>query len=109
MAAVTDNAIHPAVEKIRSHRIGTLNLEVEEYRHKKSGARHLHLAADNDENVFFVAQRTFPIDSTGVAHILEHTALCGSERYPVHNSYFIIIRRTLNTFINAFTSSDWTA
>jgi len=109
MAAVTDNAIHPAFEKIRSHRISTLNLEVEEYRHKKTGARHLHLAADNDENVFFVALRTFPMDSTGVAHILEHTALCGSERYPVRDPFFMMIRRSLNTFMNAFTSSDWTA
>src|SRR5690554_302954 len=109
MAAATDNAIHPAFEKIRSHRIGTLNLEVEEYRHKKTGARHLHLAADNDENVFFVALRTFPMDSTGVAHILEHTALCGSERYPVRDPFFMMIRRSLNTFMNAFTSSDWTA
>ncbi|MFB2763652.1 insulinase family protein [Marinobacter shengliensis] len=109
MAAATDNAIHPAFEKLRSHRINTLNLEVEEYRHKKTGARHLHLAADNDENVFFVALRTFPMDSTGVAHILEHTALCGSERYPVRDPFFMMIRRSLNTFMNAFTSSDWTA
>jgi len=109
MAAMTDNAIHPAFEKLRSHRINTLNLEVEEYRHKKTGARHLHLAADNDENVFFVALRTFPMDSTGVAHILEHTALCGSERYPVRDPFFMMIRRSLNTFMNAFTSSDWTA
>ncbi|WP_417546262.1 insulinase family protein [Marinobacter sp.] len=109
MAAVIDNATHPAFEKLRSHRIDTLNLDVEEYRHKKTGARHLHLAADNDENVFFVALRTFPMDSTGVAHILEHTALCGSERYPVRDPFFMMIRRSLNTFMNAFTSSDWTA
>ncbi|KPQ30240.1 MAG: putative Zn-dependent peptidase [Marinobacter excellens HL-55] len=109
MAAVTDNAIHPAFEKLRSHRISTLNVDVEEYRHKKTGARHLHLAADNEENVFFVALRTFPMDSTGVAHILEHTALCGSERYPVRDPFFMMIQRSLNTFMNAFTSSDWTA
>ncbi|WP_417514313.1 insulinase family protein [Marinobacter sp.] len=109
MAAVIDNATHPAFEKLRSHRIDTLNLDVEEYRHRKTGARHLHLAADNDENVFFVALRTFPMDSTGVAHILEHTALCGSERYPVRDPFFMMIRRSLNTFMNAFTSSDWTA
>ena len=109
MAAVIDNVTHPAFEKLRSHRISTLNLEVEEYRHKKTGARHLHLAADNDENVFFVALRTFPMDSTGVAHILEHTALCGSERFPVRDPFFMMIRRSLNTFMNAFTSSDWTA
>lgn len=109
MAAVIDNATHPAFEKLRSHRIDTLNLDVEEYRHRKTGARHLHLAADNEENVFFVALRTFPMDSTGVAHILEHTALCGSERYPVRDPFFMMIRRSLNTFMNAFTSSDWTA
>lgn len=109
MAAVSENPTHPAFEKLRSHRIGTLNLEIEEYRHKRTGARHLHLAADNDENVFFVALRTFPMDSTGVAHILEHTALCGSEKYPVRDPFFMMIRRSLNTFMNAFTSSDWTA
>src|SRR6056300_1742504 len=50
-----------------------------------------------------------PEDSTGVAHILEHTALCGSERYPVRDPFFMMTRRSLNTFMNAFTSSDWTA
>jgi Zn-dependent M16 (insulinase) family peptidase len=112
MAAVMgsiENKVHPAFEQLRSHRIDTLNVTVEEYRHKKTGARHLHLAADNDENVFFVALRTFPMDSTGVAHILEHTALCGSERFPVRDPFFMMIRRSLNTFMNAFTSSDWTA
>ncbi len=109
MTAGSENRVHPAFEKARSHRIGTLNLTVEEYRHRKTGARHLHMASDSDENVFFVALRTFPMDSTGVAHILEHTALCGSEKYPVRDPFFMMIRRSLNTFMNAFTSSDWTA
>ena len=100
---------HPAFEWLRSEKIDSLNLTVEEYRHKKTGAQHFHLAADNPENVFFVALRTVPRDSTGVAHILEHTALCGSERYPVRDPFFMMIRRSLNTFMNAFTSSDWTA
>lgn len=100
---------HPAFEWLRSEKIDSLNLTVEEYRHKTTGAQHFHLAADNPENVFFVALRTVPRDSTGVAHILEHTALCGSERYPVRDPFFMMIRRSLNTFMNAFTSSDWTA
>ena len=100
---------HPAFEWIRSEHIDTLNLTVEEYRHRNTGAQHFHLAADNPENVFLVALRTVPMDSTGVAHILEHTALCGSERYPVRDPFFMMIRRSLNTFMNAFTSSDWTA
>lgn len=100
---------HPAFEWLRSEKIESLNLVVEEYRHKQTGAQHFHLSADNPENVFFVALRTVPMDSTGVAHILEHTALCGSERYPVRDPFFMMIRRSLNTFMNAFTSSDWTA
>jgi len=67
------------------------------------------LAADDPQNVFLVALRTVPMDSTGVAHILEHTTLCGSEKYPVRDPFFMMIRRSLNTFMNAFTSSDWTA
>ena len=89
--------------------IESLNLTVEQYEHIKTGAMHYHLNADNDENVFLVALRTVPMDSTGVAHILEHTALCGSEHYPVRDPFFMMIRRSLNTFMNAFTSSDWTA
>ena len=56
-----------------------------------------------------VAFLTVPQDSSGIAHILEHTALCGSRRYPVRDPFFMMIRRSLNTFMNAFTSSDWTA
>ncbi|TQV78255.1 peptidase M16 [Exilibacterium tricleocarpae] len=101
--------VHPAFEWLRSQRIDSLKVTVEEYRHRKTGAQHIHIDADNEENVFLVALRTVPHDSTGVAHILEHTALCGSERYPVRDPFFMMIRRSLNTFMNAFTSSDWTA
>jgi Zn-dependent M16 (insulinase) family peptidase len=101
--------VHPAFERVRQHAIESLNIRVEEYRHKKTGAQHFHLASKNDENVFLVGLRTVPMDSRGVAHILEHTVLCGSERYPVRDPFFMMIRRSLNTFMNAFTSSDWTA
>lgn len=100
---------HHAFEHLRSQEIPALKLTLEEYEHSKTGAKHYHLAADNSENVFMVALRTVPEDSTGVAHILEHTALCGSEKYPVRDPFFMMIRRSLNTFMNAFTSSDWTA
>lgn len=100
---------HPAFQFLRSQRIESLNLDVSEYRHIKTGAQHIHIATDNNENVFLVALRTVPEDSRGVAHILEHTALCGSEKYPVRDPFFMMIRRSLNTFMNAFTSSDWTA
>ncbi len=100
---------HPAFQHLRSQPIESLNLTVEEYEHRETGTKHYHLASDNSENVFLVALRTVPTDSTGVAHILEHTALCGSEHYPVRDPFFMMIRRSLNTFMNAFTSSDWTA
>ncbi len=100
---------HPSFEWLRTEAIESLHILVSEYRHKITGAMHYHLAADNDENVFMVALRTVPTDSTGVAHILEHTALCGSEKYPVRDPFFMMIRRSLNTFMNAMTSSDWTA
>ncbi|MEX2961536.1 insulinase family protein [Microbulbifer sp. TYP-18] len=100
---------HPAFELLTSTEIDSLGVRVEEYRHRATGAQHLHIAADNNENVFLVALRTVPGDSTGVAHILEHTALCGSEKYPLRDPFFLMIRRSLNTFMNAFTSSDWTA
>ena len=89
--------------------IESLNIEVQHYEHIKTGAVHYHLACDHDEKVFMVAVRTMPDDSTGVAHILEHTALCGSEKYPVRDPFFMMTRRSLNTFMNAMTSSDWTA
>ncbi|WP_288130109.1 insulinase family protein [Microbulbifer sp.] len=101
--------VHPAFEPITSAEIESLGVRVEEYRHRRTGAQHLHIAADNPENVFMVALRTVPHDSSGVAHILEHTALCGSDKYPVRDPFFMMIRRSLNTFMNALTSSDWTA
>lgn len=100
---------HPAFELLRTESVPSLKVTFEEYRHRETGAQHIHLASDNSENVFLVALRTVPMDSTGVAHILEHTALCGSEKYPVRDPFFMMIRRSLNTFMNAFTSSDWTA
>ncbi len=100
---------HPSFKWIRSERIDSLNLTLQEYQHIKTGALHYHMEAENTENVFLVAFRTVPMDSTGVAHILEHTSLCGSKKYPVRDPFFMMIRRSLNTFMNAFTSSDWTA
>ena len=102
-------AHHEAFRLIREQKIQSLNIHVHEFEHKKTAAQHIHLQSPNKENVFLVALRTVPTDSTGVAHILEHTALCGSEKYPVRDPFFMMTRRSLNTFMNAFTSSDWTA
>lgn len=100
---------HPSFRFLRSQPITSLNVTVQEFEHIETGAKHYHIASEREENVFLVAFRTVPEDSKGVAHILEHTALCGSEHYPVRDPFFMMTRRSLNTFMNAFTSSDWTA
>ena len=96
-------------EHVRRQRIETLDVFINEYEHLKTGAKHFHFEADHTERAFMVALRTVPEDSSGVAHILEHTALCGSARYPVRDPFFSMLKRSLNTFMNAFTGSDYTA
>lgn len=76
--------------------------------HDKTGAQYLHAARDDSNNLFSVQFRTTPMDSTGVPHILEHTVLCGSERYPCRDPFFKMLNRSLSTFMNAFTASDYT-
>jgi Zn-dependent M16 (insulinase) family peptidase len=76
--------------------------------HTDTGARYIHIANNDTENTFAVAFKTVPTDSTGVAHILEHTVLCGSKKFPVRDPFFSMLKRGLSTFMNAFTASDWT-
>lgn len=76
--------------------------------HEKSGSEHLHISREDSNNVFSVSLRTTPEDSTGVAHILEHLALCGSNRYPCRDPFMKMLQRSLSTFMNAFTGPDYT-
>jgi len=76
--------------------------------HDVTGARYVHVSRSDRENTFSVAFKTVPRDSTGVAHILEHTVLCGSGKFPVRDPFFSMLKRSLSTFMNAFTASDWT-
>jgi len=77
-------------------------------KHEKTHAKYFHISNHDPENTFSVAFKTIPFDDTGVAHILEHTALCGSLKYPVRDPFFSMIRRSMKSFMNAFTASDWT-
>ena len=79
-----------------------------ELTHDRTGARHIHIQSGDDNNAFAVFFPTPPADSTGVAHILEHVVLAGSQRYPVRDPFFSMTRRSLSTFMNALTGSDWT-
>ncbi|MFV0528023.1 MAG: insulinase family protein [Lachnospiraceae bacterium] len=77
-------------------------------RHKKSGARVMLIENDDENKVFSVGFRTPPSDSTGVAHILEHSVLCGSEKFPLKDPFVELAKGSLNTFLNAMTFPDKT-
>jgi len=95
-------------EHVSSHPIPDLRACLEQYVDTASGARHVHLASDQDELAFLIAFPTVPQASDGRAHILEHLVLCGSERFPVANSFFAMMRRSTATFMNAMTYADRT-
>ena len=76
--------------------------------HEKSGARLLNISNDDDNKVFSVTFRTPPEDSTGVTHIIEHSVLCGSKKFPTKEPFVELVKGSLNTFLNAFTFSDKT-
>jgi Zn-dependent M16 (insulinase) family peptidase len=76
--------------------------------HVPTGARVTHIANDDPENLFCLSFQTIPYSSNGIAHILEHTVLCGSEKFPVKDPFFAMTRRSLNTYMNALTGQDFT-
>ena len=77
-------------------------------RHKKTGARVVLLPNEDDNKVFYIGFRTPPKDSTGVAHILEHSVLCGSDKFPIKDPFVELVKGSLNTFLNAMTYPDKT-
>ncbi len=88
--------------------IHELQCRLYELIHEPSGAQVLHLANEDLENLFCLSFKTLPKTSNGVAHILEHTVLCGSEKFPIKDPFFSMARRSLNTFMNALTGDDFT-
>lgn len=95
-------------EWIREENLTDINAKGYVLRHKKSGA-HICLIENDDENkVFYIGFRTPPTDSTGVPHIVEHTVLCGSDKYPLKDPFVELVKGSLNTFLNAMTYPDKT-
>ena len=95
-------------EVIEKRRIEDLNSEGIILRHKKTGANVALLLNDDENKVFYIGFRTPPTDSTGVAHILEHSVLCGSKDFPVKDPFIELAKGSLNTFLNAMTYPDKT-
>jgi len=100
---------HEAFELIRDEHIAEANSRAQLFRHKKTGAEVLSLINDDENKVFGITFKTPPTDSTGIAHILEHSVLCGSRKYPVRKPFVELIKGSLNTFLNAMTFPDKTA
>lgn len=88
--------------------IPELNCILREIEHVPSGAHVMHIDCEDPENLFCLSFKTYPSSSDGAAHILEHTVLCGSQKFPVKDPFFAMTRRSLNTFMNALTGSDFT-
>ncbi len=97
-----------AYEILERRNIDDLNSEGIVLKHKKTGARIALLSNDDDNKVFYIGFRTPPANSTGVAHIVEHTVLCGSKEFPVKDPFIELAKGSLNTFLNAMTFPDKT-
>ena len=95
-------------ELIEKHQIEELDSVAYLLKHKKSGARIALLSNDDENKVFSIGFRTPPQDSTGLPHILEHSVLCGSKKFPVKDPFVELVKGSLNTFLNAMTYSDKT-
>ncbi|MBE2224107.1 MAG: insulinase family protein, partial [Anaerolineae bacterium] len=95
-------------ELLREEYIDELNTDAQIWRHEKTGAELLSLTNDDENKVFGITFRTPPDDSTGVPHIMEHCVLGGSRKYPVKEPFVELLKGSLSTFVNAFTSPDRT-
>ena len=95
-------------ELLREQEIRELNTQAKIFQHQKTGAELLSLSNDDENKVFGITFRTPPTDSTGVAHVLEHSVLCGSQKYPVKEPFVELLKGSLQTFLNAMTYPDKT-
>ncbi len=102
-------AVIHGFEVLEERDIKELNTLARVLRHVKTGARLLSLSNNDENKVFGITFRTPPVDSSGVAHILEHSVLCGSRKYPVKEPFVELLKGSLNTFLNAFTYPDRTS
>jgi len=93
---------------VKSIEIAELHCHLCELIHEPTSAMIIHLSNYDPENLFCLSFQTIPESSNGIAHVLEHTVLCGSQKYPVKDPFFAMNRRSLNTFMNALTGADFT-
>lgn len=102
------NEVYHGFKLVEEKEVKEINSKARIFEHKKSGARLLSLQNDDDNKVFSIGFRTPPSDSTGVPHIMEHSVLCGSRKFPIKDPFVELAKGSLNTFLNAMTFSDKT-
>lgn len=102
------NKIYSGFELLSIKKIKDLDSNLYEFKHKQSGGTLLYLDSDDTNKCFAIGFKTLPEDSTGVCHIIEHSVLCGSKKYPVKEPFVNLLKGSMATFLNAFTSSDYT-
>lgn len=95
-----------SIEKI--HRVDDLNLVAYQMIHNATKAPYFHVDTDDSNNTFCIGFRTPAENSKGASHVLEHTVLCGSKKHPIRDPFFLMLRRSLSTFMNALTGADYT-
>lgn len=100
--------MNPAYKLIKTEELKDMDSVGYLYEHIKTGARVCYIKNSDDNKVFYIGFRTPPHDSTGVAHILEHSVLCGSRKYPLKDPFVELVKGSLNTFLNAMTYPDKT-
>ena len=92
----------------RARDVPELRCRLIELKHELSGASVIHIQNDDSENLFCLSFQTIPYSSNGIAHVLEHLVLCGSDAFPVRDPFFSMTRRSMNTYMNALTGTDYT-
>jgi Zn-dependent M16 (insulinase) family peptidase len=105
---LTQSTVSHGFELLREQNLAEINSTARYYRHVKTGAELLSLLSSDENKVFGVSFATPPSDSTGVAHILEHSVLCGSRKYPIKEPFVELMKSSLSTFLNAMTFPDKT-
>lgn len=102
------NEIKYGFELLRVHHVDDIGAVMYELKHQKSGATLIYLENDDTNKCFAVGFRTLPEDSTGICHIIEHSLLCGSKKYPTKEPFVNLLKGSMATFLNAMTAYDWT-
>ena len=102
------NQVYHGFKLINLKEIKELGSVLYEFIHEKSGASLVYLANDDTNKCFSIGFRTLPEDSTGICHIIEHSVLCGSKKYPVKEPFVNLLKGSMASFLNAMTASDCT-